>query len=121
MLQEGDRVFQATAEQDGMLSEWSGREPVTQLGTIRSVFPPGPDGPLAYFSDFSGGEGGSGGGIFRVVNGQLILEAIVQGAGAPEMDGKPYSVEMYQNQSGLVGVNENVLEPMLALFPRPTP
>jgi hypothetical protein len=53
MLQEGDRVFQATGEQDGMLSEWSGREPVTQIGTIRRVFPAGPDGPLAYFSDFS--------------------------------------------------------------------
>ena len=121
MLQAGDRVFQATAEQDGMLNQWSGREPVTQLGTIRSVFPAGPDGPLAYFSDFSGGEGGSGGGIFRVVSGQLILEAIVQGAGAPDMDGKPYSVEMYQNQSGLVGVNENVLNPMLSVFPQPIP
>jgi hypothetical protein len=121
MLQAGDRVFQATAEQDGMLNQWSGREPVTQLGTIRSVFPAGPDGPLAYFSDFSGGEGGSGGGIFRVVSGQLILEAIVQGAGAPDMDGKPYSVEMYQNQSGLVGVNENVLNPMLSVFPHPIP
>ena len=81
MLQEGDRVFQATAKQDGMLSQWSGREPVSQIGTIRRVFPAGPDGPLAYFSDFSGGEGGSGGGVFRVVSGQLILEAIVQGAG----------------------------------------
>ena len=121
MLQEGDRVFQATAEQDGMLSQWSGREPVSQIGTIRRVFPAGPDGPLAYFSDFSGGEGGSGGGIFRVVSGQLILEAIVQGAGKPAMDGKPYSEELYQNQSGLVGLNENVLDPMLALLPQPRP
>jgi hypothetical protein len=121
MLQEGDRVFQATAEQDGMLSEWSGREPVSQIGTIRRVFPAGPDGPLAYFSDFSGGEGGSGGGIFRVVSGQLTLEAIVQGAGKPDMDGKPYSEELYQNQSGLVGLNENVLDPMLALLPQPRP
>jgi len=121
MLQEGDRVFQATAEQDGMLSQWSGREPVSQIGTIRRVFPSGPDGPLAYFSDFSGGEGGSGGGIFRVVSGQLILEAIVQGAGKPAMDGKPYSEELYQNQSGLVGLNENVLDPMLALLPQPRP
>jgi len=120
-LQEGDRVFQATAEQDGMLSEWSGREPVSQIGTIRRVFPAGPDGPLAYFSDFSGGEGGSGGGIFRVVSGQLILEAIVQGAGKPAMDGKPYSEDLYQNQSGLVGLNENVLIPMLALLPQPRP
>jgi hypothetical protein len=121
MLQQGDRVFEATAKQDGMLSEWSGREPVTQIGTIRSVFPPGPDGPLAYFSDFSGGEGGSGGGVFRVTSGQLTLQAIVQGAGAPDMDGKPYSVEHYQNQSGLVGLNENVLAPTLALIPQPTP
>ena len=121
MLQEGDRVFQATAEQDGMLSQWSGREPVSQIGTIRRVFPAGPDGPLAYFSDFSGGEGGSGGGIFRVVSGQLILEAIVQGAGTPDMDGKPYSEEIYQNQSGLVGLDENVLYPMLAVFPQPRP
>jgi hypothetical protein len=121
MLQEGDRVFEATAKQDGMLSEWSGREPVTQIGTIRSVFPAGPDGPLAYFSDLSGGEGGSGGGVFRVAGGQLTLEAIVQGAGAPDMDGKPYSVEMYQNQSGLVGLNENVLDPMLTLIAQPTP
>jgi hypothetical protein len=117
MLQEGDRVFQATAKQDGMLSEWSGREPVSQIGTIRRVFPAGPDGPLAYFSDLSGGEGGSGGGIFRVVSGQLTLEAIVQGAGAPDRDGKPYSEKLYQNQSGLVGLNENVLDPMLALLP----
>src|SRR4029450_5691538 len=121
MLQEGDRVFQATGEQDGMLSQWSGREPVSQIGTMRRAFPAGPDGPLAYFSDFSGGEGGSGGGIFRVVSGQLTLEAIVQGAGAPDMDGKPYSEELYQNQSGLVGLNENVLEPMLALLPQPSP
>jgi hypothetical protein len=121
MLHEGDRVFEATAKQDGMLSQWSGREPVTQIGTIRSVFPAGPDGPLAYFSDFSGGEGGSGGGVFRVASGQLTLEAIVQGAGAPDMDGKPYSVKLYQNQSGLVGVDENVLAPMLALIPQPTP
>jgi hypothetical protein len=121
MLQEGDRVFEATAKQDGMLSEWSGREPVTQIGAIRQVFPAGPDGPLAYFSDLSGGEGGSGGGIFRVVSGQLTLEAIVQGAGRPEMDGKPYNAEAYQNQSGLVGLNENVIDPMLALFPQPTP
>lgn len=119
MLKEGDRVFQATAKQDGMLSPWSGREPVTQVGTIRSVFPAGPDGGLAYFADFSGGEGGSGGGIFRVVSGQLTLEAIVQGAGAPDMDGKPYNPELYQNQSGLVGLNENVLSPMLALLPEP--
>jgi hypothetical protein len=121
MLQEGDRVFQATAEQDGMLSEWSGQEPVTQIGTVRRVFPSGPDGPLAYFSDLSGGEGGSGGGVFRVVSGQLILEAIVQGAGAPDMDGKPYSEELYQNQSGLVGLDENVIHPMLALIPQPRP
>ncbi|HET7211740.1 MAG TPA: hypothetical protein VFI85_08360, partial [Methyloceanibacter sp.] len=119
MLQEGDRVFQATAKQDGMLSPWSGREPVTQVGTIRSVFPAGPDGGLAYFADLSGGEGGSGGGVFRVVSGQLTLEAIVQGAGAPDMDGKPYNPELYQNQSGLVGLNENVLDPMLALLPEP--
>lgn len=119
MLQEGDRVFQATAKQDGMLSPWSGREPVTQVGTIRSVFPAGPDGGLAYFADLSGGEGGSGGGVFRVVSGQLTLEAIVQGAGAPDMDGKPYNPELYQNQSGLVGLNENVLSPMLALLPEP--
>jgi hypothetical protein len=121
MLQEGDLVFQATAEQDGMLSEWSGREPVSQIGTIRRVFPAGPDGPLAYFSDFSGGEGGSGGGIFRVVSGQLTLQAIVQGAGTPAKDGKPYREELYQNQSGLVGLNENVLDPMLALLPQPSP
>jgi hypothetical protein len=120
-LQKGDRVFQATAEQDGMLSQWSGREPVTQIGTIRRVFPPGPDGPLAYFSELSGGEGGSGGGIFRVVSGQLILEAIVQGAGTPEMDGKPYSEELYQNQSGLVGLDVNVIDPFLALLPQPIP
>jgi hypothetical protein len=123
MLREGDRAFQATAKQDGMLSEWSGREPVSQIGTIRRVFPAGPDGPLAYFSDFSGGEGGSGGGIFRIVSGQLTLEAIVQGAGAPDMDGKPYSEQLYQNQSGLVGLNENVLDSMLVLLsqPRPSP
>jgi hypothetical protein len=121
MLQKGDRVFQATAKQDGMLSPWSGREPVTQIGTIRHVFPAGPDGPLAYFADLSGGEGGSGGGIFRVVSGQLTLEAIVQGAGTPDMDGKPYSEELYQNQSGLVGLDENVLDPTLALIPQPTP
>jgi len=121
MLQEGDRVFQATAHQDGMLSEWSGREPISQIGTIRRVFPAGPDGPLAYFSDFSGGEGGSGGGIFRVVSGQLTLEAIVQGAGAPDMDGKPYSEQLYQNQSGLVGLNESVLDAMLALLSQRSP
>ena len=121
MLQKGDRVFQATAKQDGMLSPWSGREPVTQVGTIRHVFPSGPDGPLAYFADLSGGEGGSGGGIFRVVNGQLVLEAIVQGAGTPDMDGKPYSEELYQNQSGLVGLDDNVLAPLLAVFPQPRP
>ena len=121
MLQEGDRVFQATAKQDGMLSQWSGREPVSQIGTIRRVFPAGPDGPLAYFSDLSGGEGGSGGGIFRVVGRQLVLEAIVQGAGTPDMDGKPYSEEMYQNQSGLVGLDEDVVHPMLALIPQPRP
>jgi hypothetical protein len=121
MLQEGDRVFEATAKQDGMLNPWSGREPVTQVGTIRSVFPAGPDGPLAYFADLSGGEGGSGGGVFRVVGGQLTLEAIVQGAGRPEMDGKPYNPELYQNQSGLVGLDENVLHPMLALLPQPSP
>jgi hypothetical protein len=119
MLQKGDRVFEATAKQQGMLSQWSGREPVTQIGTIRHVFPAGADGPLAYFADLSGGEGGSGGGVFRVVSGQLTLEAIVQGAGRPDMDGKPYSEELYQNQSGLVGLNENVLHPMLALLPRP--
>ncbi len=121
MLQKGDRVFEATAKQDGMLSQWSGREPVTQIGTIRNVFPAGPDGALAYFADLSGGEGGSGGGVFRVVSGQLIFEAIVQGAGAPDRDGKPYSEELYQNQSGLVGVNEDVLDPMLALLPQPSP
>jgi hypothetical protein len=121
MLQEGDRVFQATAKQDGMLSQWSGREPVSQIGTIRHVFPSGPDGPLAYFADLSGGEGGSGGGIFRVVSGQLSLEAIVQGAGTPDMDGKPYSEEIYHNQTGLVGLDENVLHPMLALLPQPKP
>ena len=43
-LQDGDRVFEATAKQDGMLSQWSGREPVTEIGTIRHVFPAGPDG-----------------------------------------------------------------------------
>jgi hypothetical protein len=116
MLQEGDRVFEATAKQDGMLGQWSGREPVTQIGTIRHVLPPGPDGPLAYFADLSGGEGGSGGGIFRVVSGQLSLEAIVQGAGTPDMDGKPYSDEIYHNQTGLLGLDENVLYPMLALL-----
>jgi hypothetical protein len=121
MLQEGDRVFEATAKQDGMLSQWSGREPVSQIGTIRRVFPPGPDGSLAYFADLSGGEGGSGGGVFRVVNGQLSLEAIVQGAGTPDMDGKPYSDEIYHNQTGLVGVDENVLHPMLALLPQQKP
>lgn len=121
MLQAGDRVFEATAKQDGMLSEWSGREPVIQVGTIRQVFPAGPDGGLAYFADLSGGEGGSGGGVFRVVGGQLILEAIVQGAGAPDMDGKPYNPELYQNQSGLVGLEENVLQPTLALIPQPSP
>jgi len=116
MLHQGDRVFQATGKQDGMLGEWSGREPVSQIGTIRHVFPAGPDGPLAYFSDLSGGEGGSGGGIFVVVSGQLMLEAIVQGAGRPEMNGKPYNEELYQNQTGLVGVNESVLQPMLVLI-----
>jgi hypothetical protein len=50
MLQEGDRVFEATAKQDGMLGQWSGREPVSEIGTIRYVLPPGPDGPLAYFT-----------------------------------------------------------------------
>jgi hypothetical protein len=121
MLQQGDRVFQATGKQDGMLGQWSGREPVSQIGTIRHVFPAGPDGPLAYFSDLSGGEGGSGGGIFVVVSGQLMLEAIVQGAGRPEMNGKPYNEERYQNQTGLVGVNESVLQPMLILIPEPRP
>ena len=121
MLQQGDRIFQATAEQDGMLSEWSGREPVSQIGTIRRVFPAGPDGPLAYFSDFSGGEGGSGGGVFRVVSGQLTLEAIVQGAGTPRVNGKPYSEELYQNQSGLVGLDATVLNPLLAVIPEPSP
>ena len=121
MLQEGDRVFEATAKQDGMLSQWSGREPVSQIGTIRRVFPSGPDGSLAYFADLSGGEGGSGGGVFRVVSGQLSLEAIVQGAGTPDMDGKPYSDEIYHNQTGLVGLDENVLHPMLALLPQPKP
>jgi hypothetical protein len=120
-LQQGDRIFQATASQDGMLSEWSGREPVSQIGTIRRVFPAGPDGPLAYFSDFSGGEGGSGGGVFRVASGQLILEAIVQGAGTPRVNGKPYSEELYQNQSGLVGLDANVLDPLLAVFPQQSP
>jgi len=118
MLQQGDRVFQATGKQDGMLGEWSGREPVSQTGTIRNVFPAGPDGPLAYFSDLSGGEGGSGGGIFVVESGQLMLEAIVQGAGRPEMNGRPYNERLYQNQTGLVGVNENVLQPMLAIIPQ---
>jgi hypothetical protein len=56
-----------------------------------------------------------------VVSGELILEAIVQGAGKPDMDGKPYSEEIYQNQSGLVGLDENVLHPMLALLPQPKP
>jgi len=121
MLQEGDRVFEATAKQQGMLSQWSGREPVTQIGTIRHVFPAGPDGPLAYFAELSGGEGGSGGGVFRVVSGQLTLEAIVQGAGRPEMDGKPYSEELYQNQSGLVGLDETSLDPLLAVLPQPSP
>lgn len=121
MLKDGDRVFQATAKQDGMLSAWSGREPVTQVGAIRNVFPAGPDGGLAYFADLSGGEGGSGGGVFRVVSGQLVLEAIVQGAGAPDMDGKPYNPELYQNQSGLVGLDENVLSPLLAVIPQPRP
>jgi hypothetical protein len=121
MLQEGDRVFQATAKQDGMLSQWSGREPVSQIGTIRYVLPAGPDGPLAYFADLSGGEGGSGGGIFGVVSGQLSLEAIVQGAGTPDMDGKPYSEKIYHNQTGLVGLDENVLHPMLALLSQPKP
>ena len=123
MLQAGDRVFEATAKQDGMLSPWSGREPVTQIGTIRHVFPAGSDGPLAYFADLSGGEGGSGGGVFRVVDGQLTLEAIVQGAGRPDMDGKPYSEELYQNQSGLVGLDDNVLDPLLTVIPhsRPSP
>jgi hypothetical protein len=120
-LQDGDRVFEATAKQDGMLSQWSGREPVTEIGTIRHVFPAGPDGALAYFADLSGGEGGSGGGVFRVVNGQLSLEAIVQGAGSPEVDGKPYSEETYHNQTGLVGVDEDVLLPMLALIPQAKP
>jgi hypothetical protein len=53
------------------------------------------------------------------VNGQLSLEAIVQGAGNPEVDGKPYSEEIYHNQTGLVGVDEDVLHPMLAQFPQP--
>ena len=121
MLQEGDHVFEATAKQDGMLSQWSGQEPVTQIGTIRYVFPAGPDGPLAYFADLSGGEGGSGGGVFGVVSGQLSLEAIVQGAGTPDMDGKPYGDEIYHNQTGLVGVDENAIQPMLALLPQPKP
>jgi hypothetical protein len=121
LLQKGDLVFEATAEQDGMLSLWSGQEPVTQVGTIRNVFPAGPDGPLAYFSDLSGGEGGSGGGVFRVVNGKLILEAIIQGAGTPKMDGKPYNEELYQNQSGLVGLDEAVIHPILSLLPQPSP
>jgi len=121
MLSEGDRVFQATGEQDGMLGEWSGREPVSQTGAIRNVFPAGPDGGLAYFSDLSGGEGGSGGGIFVVGNGQLMLAAIVQGAGRPEMNGKPYDPARYQNQTGLVGVNGNVLQPMLVMIPELSP
>jgi len=120
MLQKGDRVFEATAKQEGVLSPWSGREPITQIGTIRQVFPSGPDGPLAYFADLSGGEGGSGGGVFRVINGQLSLEAIIQGAGRPEMDGKPYSEELYHNQSGLVGLDENVLHAAMALLPQPS-
>jgi len=120
-LQQGDRVFQATGKQNGMLGQWSGREPVSQIGTIRNVFPAGTDGPLAYFSDLSGGEGGSGGGIFRVVSGRLMLEAIVQGAGRPEMNGKPYNEKLYQNQTGLVGVNESVLQPMLLGIPEPRP
>ena len=33
--------FKRRREQDGMLSQWSGREPVSQIGTIRRVFPPG--------------------------------------------------------------------------------
>jgi hypothetical protein len=118
MLQAGDRVFEATSKQEGMLSQWSGREPVTEIGTIRRVFAAGADGPLAYFADLSGGEGGSGGGVFRVVNGQLSLEAIVQGAGTPAVDGRPYNDEIYHNQTGLVGVDENVLNPMLALLPQ---
>jgi hypothetical protein len=118
MLQAGDRVFEATSKQEGMLSQWSGREPVTEIGTIRRVFAAGADGPLAYFADLSGGEGGSGGGVFRVVNGRLSLEAIVQGAGTPAVDGRPYNDEIYHNQTGLVGVDENVLNPMLALLPQ---
>jgi hypothetical protein len=55
------------------------------------------------------------------VNGQLSLEAIVQGAGGPEVDGKPYSEEIYHNQTGLVGVDEDVLNPMLALMPQAKP
>jgi len=117
MLDPGDRVFQATGKQDGMLGAWSGREPVSQTGAIRNVFPAGSDGPLAYFSDLSGGEGGSGGGIFVVEDGQLALAAIVQGAGRPEMNGKPYDPARYQNQTGLVGVNGNVLLPMLVFIP----
>jgi hypothetical protein len=37
------------------------------------------------------------------------------------MDGKPYSEELYQNQSGLVGLDVNVIDPFLALFPQPIP
>ena len=121
MLQAGDRVFEATSKQEGMLSQWSGREPVTEIGTIRRVFAAGEDGPLAYFANLSGGEGGSGGGVFRVANGQLSLEAIVQGAGTPAVDGRPYNEEIYHNQTGLVGVDENVLNPVLALIRQPKP
>jgi hypothetical protein len=59
--------------------------------------------------------------VFRVAGGQLTLEAIVQGAGKPDRDGKPYSEELYQNQSGLVGLDENVLNPLLAVFPQQSP
>lgn len=38
-----------------------------------------------------------------------------------EMDGKPYNPERYQNQSGLVGVNESILQPMLFLIVEPSP
>jgi hypothetical protein len=40
----------------------------------------------------------------------LTLEAIVQGAGAPLWTDE----KLYQNQSGLVGLNENVLDPYLS-------
>ena len=68
---------------------------------------------MAQVAEFSG-----------VVSGQLSFEAIVQGAGTPDMDGKPYGDEIYHNQTGLVGVDENAIQPMLALLlpqPKPSP